>query len=157
MRPIRIATRMPDETAFDAAEFLGAARRSKRDPYRLGLFARHFEVGEEARGVLPVSGGTLVVTDRRLLHFTTHLEVDGAWNVREFTGYAVSREIPLDAIADARRSTQRGARDVRDTLQLTTPDGLLEFIVSEGPERVVSDEDFAQALALLTRRSPSRD
>src|SRR5437899_3013750 len=39
-----IATTMADEASFDDAEFLGLARTAKRDPYRLGLFARHFEL-----------------------------------------------------------------------------------------------------------------
>src|SRR2546425_2735784 len=119
-----IATSMSDETSFDGAEFLGLARVAKRDPYRLGLFARHFEPGEQARALLPIVGGTLVVTDRRLIHFTTHLDVDGAWNVREFTGYTVSGEIPLEAIKEVRRSTSRTTRQIEDTLRIVTRDGL---------------------------------
>jgi len=146
---------VPDETAFDSAEFLGLARRSKRDPYRLGLFARHLEIGERARALLPVTGGTLVVTDRRLLQFTSHLDVDGAWNVREFGGYTVARELPLESIVSARRETRVAARGVEDALSITTTGGLSEFVISKGPERVVSDEDAARAIELLTRRSPS--
>jgi len=150
-----IAPAVDDETAFKEAEFLGLARRSKRDPYRLALFARHFESGEQARAVLPIVGGTLVVTDRRLLHFTTHLEVDGAWNVREFTGYTIAHEAPLAGITDAGSATRRDGRDLEESLQVETSRGALEFVVSKGPERVVSPEDIARAIALLTRRSPS--
>src|SRR3989442_8832516 len=91
----RVEPRMMDDRAFDDAEFLGLGRRSKRDPYRLGLFASHFDPGERARAVLPIAGGTLIATDRRLLHLTTHLEVDGAWNVREVTGDSVAEEVSL--------------------------------------------------------------
>ena len=152
-----IVGRMTDETAFEGAAFLGLSRNARRDPYRLGLFARHFEVGERATGLLPIAGGTLVVTDRRLLLFTTHLEVDGAWNVREFTGYVVSKEIPLDEIMDVRHSTVRGPRDVADELHVLSRGGAVDFVVSRGPERTVSDDDLATMASLLTRRSPSRD
>ncbi len=146
---------MPDETAFDTAEFLGLARSSKRDPYRLGLFARRFEPDERAAAVLPVAGGTPVITDRRLILFTAHLKVDGAWNVREFTGYAIAKEIPLAAIAGVRRSTSSKPPGTVDILHVSTRDGSEEFVLSHGPERVVPDEDVARAVALLTGRSPS--
>ena len=146
---------MADETAFDDALFLGPARTAKRDPYRLGLFARHFEPGERAKALLPIAGGTLVVTDRRLLHFIAHLEVDGAWNVREFQGYVVSREIPLEGIREVRHSTSRDPRRVEDVIHVVTEGTLVDFVLSSGPERVVSDEDVARAVSLLTRRSPS--
>ncbi len=152
-----IATTMADAAAFEGSEFLGLARSSRRDPYRLGLFARHFEPGERARALLPIAGGTLVVTDRRLLHFTTHLDVDGAWNVREFTGYVVSREVPVEEILEVRHSTSRGPGGVADELHITARGGDADFLVSKGPERVTSDEDFARIADLLTRRSPSPD
>ena len=147
---------MMDDRAFDDAEFLGLGRRSKRDPYRLGLFARHFDPGERARAVLPIAGGTLIATDRRLLHLTTHLEVDGAWNVREFTGYVVAKEIPLERILDVRPSTSQGPRGTEVSISISTPEGPVDFLVSKGPERVVSEEDLDRLTLLLTRRSPSR-
>ena len=146
---------MADEFAFDDAEFLGLARRSRRDPYRLGLFARHFEIGERASFVLPVAGGTLVGTDRRLLLFTPHLEVDGAWNVREFTGYVVSREIPLDRILEVRPFGSVAPNEIVEGISVFTPEGPVDFVVSKGLERVVSDEDIGRILARLTQRSPS--
>ena len=146
---------MTDETAFDDAEFLGLARSSRRDPYRLGLFARHFEPDERARALLPVAGGTLVVTDRRLLCYTTHLEVDGAWNVREFTGYVVSKEVPLDEILEVRHTSTRGPRGVADELHIAARGGNITFLVSKGPERLVSDEDLRTIADLLKRRSPA--
>jgi len=150
-----IALPMADADAFDDAEFLGLSRSSKRDPYRLGLLARHFEMGERATAQLPIAGGTLVITDRRLLVFTTHLEVDGAWNVREFHGYVVSKEIPLEEIQDVCHSTTKGPREVVDQLQITTRGGNVDLVVSRGPQRVVSDEDLALIVRLLTRRSPT--
>ena len=148
---------MADESAFDRAEFLGLARRSKRDPYRLGLFARHFELGEQATAVLPVAGGTLVATDRRLVLFTTHLEVDGAWNVREFSGYVVSREIPLDRIVEVRHFASSGKGDVVEGISVFTREGPVDFIVSKGPERVVGEDEIRRLVALLTRSNPSPD
>ncbi len=150
-----IAGAVADESAFDDAEFLGLSRSAKRDPYRLGLFARYFEIGERATALLPISGGTLVVTDRRLVFFTTHLEVDGAWNVREFQGYVVSKEVALEDIRGVRHSTSKDPREVVDALHITARRGNVEFVVSRGPERIVSDEDLATVEGLLTRRSPS--
>src|SRR3990170_2412484 len=132
---------MRDASAFDAAEFLGLARRARRDPYRLGLFARHLEPDEAPRAVLPVAGGTLVITDRRLLRLTSHLEVDGAWNVREFAGYTVVDEVPLEAVLAARREVATAPKEV---------------LLSQGPEKVVADEDAERALALITRSTRSR-
>lgn len=142
--------------AFDRAEFLGLARLGKRDPYRLELLARHLDADEEAAAVLPVVGGTLVVTDRRILRLASHLEVDGAWNVREFQGYVVSREIPLADIRSASRATRGGPAGVEDTLGLETASGTVEIVLSTGPERVLPDEDAARLISLLMRRSPSR-
>jgi hypothetical protein len=150
-----IAGAMADADAFDDAEFLGLSRTSKRDPYRLGLLARHFEIGERATAQIPIAGGTLVVTDRRLLVFTTHLEVDGPWNVREFQGYVVSKEIPLEDVQDVRPSTSKGPREIVDVLHITTRGGDVDLVVSRGPERVVSDEDLASLAGFLTRHSPS--
>ena len=147
---------MRDASAFDAAEFLGLARRARRDPYRLGLFARHLEPDEAPRAVLPVAGGTLVITDRRLLRLTSHLEIDGAWNVREFAGYTVVDEVPLEAVLAARREVATAPKEVRDALVVSTREGPKEFLLSQGPEKVVADEDAERALALITRSTRSR-
>lgn len=150
-----IADAVADESAFGNAEFLGLSRTSKRDPYRLGLFARHLEIDERANAFLPISGGTLVVTDQRLIYFTTHLEVDGAWNVREFQGYVVSREMPLEDIQEVHSSTSKAGREIVDTLHVATAKGQIAFVISRGPERIVSEEDVATLLGLLMRHSPS--
>jgi len=142
--------------AFDGAEFLGLARRARRDPYRLELFARHLDPDEEATAILPVAGGTLVVTDRRLLHLTSHLEVDGAWNVREFQGYAISREFRLQDIEAVERVLQKKRGGVEDVLRITAAGGTEDVVLSAGPEQVLSDEDASRLESLLTRRSPSR-
>ncbi len=142
--------------AFDGAEFLGLARHGRRDPYRLELFARHLDADEAAAAVLPVIGGTLVVTDRRILRLTSHLEVDGAWNVREFHGYAVSLEVALADVKGAWRASSADSAGVGDIVVLETAAGAVELILSTGPESIVSDEDAARLIALLTRRSPSR-
>ena len=112
-------------------------------------------MGERASFVLPVAGGTLVGTTRRLLHFTTHLEVDGAWNVREFTGYVVSREIPLDRILEVRPFGSVAQNEIVEGISVFTTEGSVDFVVSKGLERVVSDEDIGRIIARLTRRSPS--
>ena len=147
---------MRDASAFDATEFLGLARIARRDPYRLGLFARHLEPDEIPEAVLPVAGGTLVITDRRLLRLTSHLEVDGAWNVREFAGYTVVDEVPLEAVLAARREVATAPKEVRDALVVSTREGPKEFLLSQGPEKVVADEDAERALALITRSTRSR-
>ncbi len=147
---------MRDATAFDRAEFLGPARGAKRDPYRLELFARHLEPDESPAAVLSVGAGTLVITDRRMLRLASHLETDGAWNVREFQGYVVEREISLESIASAEHIVREGAMDVEDVLRLRTPEGTEEVLLSRGPDRVVPDEDADRLLTILTRRSPSR-
>lgn len=148
-----------DETAFDDAEFLGLARHARRDPRRLGLFAQHFEPDERSLALLPIAGGTLIVTDRRLLEFRMHLEVDGAWNVREFAGYTVAREVPLESIIDVARRTNSsessGSGIVEDALHIMGAGGAQEFVLSRGPDRVVPDEDVALLVTLLGQRSRS--
>lgn len=137
---------MLDADAFEGAAFLGMARNAKRDPYRLSLFGDHLDPNEQPLAVLPVQGGTLLVTDRRLLEFRAHLEVHGAWNVKEFQGYAVHRSIRREAIRaiDHSVSAADGAArgEVEDRLVLTTPDGPEEFLVSRGPAPTLSDEDY---------------
>src|SRR5437870_4391401 len=80
------AASMRDADAFDDTAFLGLARSAKRDPYRLSLFAYHLDPDERPLIVLPVQGGTLLVTDDRLLELRAHLEVHGAWNVNHVQG-----------------------------------------------------------------------
>src|SRR5213594_1391953 len=82
---------MRDADAFDDTAFIGLARSAKRDPYRLSLFAHHLEPEERPLVVLPIQGGTLLVTADRLLELRAHLEVHGAWNVKQFQGYTVHR------------------------------------------------------------------
>lgn len=141
---------METEAAFDGAAFLGLARTAKRDPHRLALFARHFEPGERVGAVVPVPGGTLIVTDRRLLELRPHLEVDGAWNVREFQGYVIVREVQIENVAGARRriaSPSAGAggnRDVDDVLDLETSRGTESFLLSRGPRPLLTEADFAR-------------
>ncbi|MGQ0798038.1 MAG: hypothetical protein ACT4OI_09305, partial [Methanobacteriota archaeon] len=116
---------MSGESAFDAVSFLGTARSARRDPYRLALFARHLEPGERPLCLLPVQGGTILATDRRLLELRAHLDVHGAWNVKEFLGYEIHREIPRVSIRDIARSVVQpaagsGARAVEDSLVVIT-------------------------------------
>src|SRR3989442_9710927 len=93
-----IGPHMRDADAFDSTAFLGLARSAKRDPYRLSLFGQHLESDERPVIVLPVQGGTLLVTDQRLLELRAHLEVHGAWNVKEFQWYTVPRAFDLAAV-----------------------------------------------------------
>src|SRR5213596_1802740 len=135
---------MQDADAFDNVAFLGTARTSKRDPYRLSLFGAHLESDERPLVILPVQGGTLLVTDRRILEFRAHLEVHGAWNVKEFQGYMVQRSIDRASVREIEHVV-RGAVDrrVEDRLQLTASSGMEEFLVSRGPEHTLSEADFA--------------
>jgi len=139
---------MEDADAFDGVAFLGMARSAKRDPYRLSLFGAHLDSGERPLVLLPVQGGTLLVTDLRILEFRAHLEVHGAWNVKEFQGYMVQRSIDRASVREIEhvvRGTVDTAdnRRVEDQLQLTTSNGLENVLVSRGPEPTLSDPDFA--------------
>jgi|GEM_PF-1958728 len=140
-RPVRSAD------AFDDTLFLGLARNSKRDPYRLSLFAQHLEADERPLAFVAIHGGTLVVTDRRLLEFRAHLEVHGAWNVKEFQGYEVRREIPRADVSrvDRRVGPAAGAlasAGIEDALILVTDRGPQEFLVSRGPEPTLPPSEF---------------
>ena len=95
---------------------------------------------------LAIQGGTLVVTDRRLLEFRAHLEVHGAWNVKEFQGYEVRRDIDRAAVRDVAHRLEPArdaARQATDRVHLDTADGPEEFVVSRGPEATLSEDDFA--------------
>ncbi len=139
-----VARRVREADAFDGVAFLGLARNSKRDPYRLGLFARHLESDERPRALLAVRGGTLVVTDRRLLEFRAHLEVHGAWNVKEFQGYEVRRQWDRSAIRglEHRVETVANPDAVEDVVLLELATGTEPIVVSRGPEATLSPEDF---------------
>ena len=143
-----IGGRMQDADAFDGVVFLGTARTAKRDPYRLSLFGAHLESDERPLVILPVQGGTLVVTDRRLLELRAHLEVHGAWNVKEFQGYMIQRSIDrgsVRAIEHAVRGAVDGVgnRRIEDRLLLTTANGQEDILVSRGPGPTLPDADFA--------------
>ncbi len=135
---------MRDAEAFERTAFLGLARSSKRDPYRLSLFAEHLEPGEHPLAFLAVHGGTLVVTDRRILEFRAHLEVHGAWNVKEFQGYEVRREIPRSHVVrlDHRVEPDPRSSALEDALLLETPGGMERVLVSRGPEPTLTPEEF---------------
>lgn len=132
---------MRDASAFEGTAFLGPARRAKRDPYRLGLFAQHLEPDEVPLAFLPVQGGTLLVTDRRLLEMRAHLDVHGAWNVKEFLGYEVRRAWPRSDVGGIERSVTRLEGVVEDVLVLATPAGDASIVVSRGPDPTLVDED----------------
>jgi hypothetical protein len=139
---------MQDADAFDEVAFLGMARSAKRDPYRLSLFGAHLDSGERPLVLLPVQGGTLLVTERRILEFRAHLEVHGAWNVKEFQGYVVQRAIDRASVREVEHIIRAavdagGSRRVEDRLQMTTPSAVEEVLVSRGPEPTLSDADFA--------------
>lgn len=144
-RPFDVGMR--DADAFERTVFLGLARTSKRDPYRLSLFAQHLASDEEPRILLPVQGGTLLITDRRLLELRAHLEVHGAWNVKEFQGYAIQRGIDIASTRDVVHRVTRGTdatgnRRVEDVLIVTTATGCEEILVSKGPEATLAEDEF---------------
>ena len=144
---------MRDASAFDDTAFLGLARRSKRDPYRLALFAEHLDPQERPLVLLAIQGGTLVVTDRRLLEFRAHLEVHGAWNVKEFQGYEVRRQIDRAAVREVAHQALPAAPQppvVEDRLQLVLADRTETVVVSRGPEATLAAEDF-EALRAAVR------
>ena len=143
-----IGGRMQDADAFDGVLFLGTARTAKRDPYRLSLFGAHLESDERPLVILPVQGGTLLVTDRRLMELRAHLEVHGAWNVKEFQGYMVQRSTERESVRNIDHAIRpavdgAGNRRIEDRLLLTTANGPEEILVSRGPEPTLPDADFA--------------
>ena len=146
---------MRDETAFADTAFLGFARAAKRDAYRLGLFAKHLEPAERPLVLLPVRDGTLVVTDRRLLEFRPHLEVQGAWNVRRFDGFVVERSTPRGDVRRVERRVgppqepQPGTAYVEERLALDTPGGALDILVTRGPRPVLTDDDVSVLRAAI--------
>src|SRR5437867_13180134 len=142
-----IGGRMQDAEAFDGVVFLGTAKNAKRDPYRLSLFGAHLEADERPLVILPVQGGTLLVTDRRLLELRAHLEIHGAWSVKQFQGYAVHQAIERRAVREVSHTVRTaedavGNRRTEDRLLLTTDQGPAEFLVSKGPDATLSADDF---------------
>jgi len=138
---------MRDAEAFEETAFVGLGRAAKRDPYRLSLFAQHLEPDERPLILLPIQGGTLLVTDGRLLEFRAHLDVHGAWNVKEFQGYvvhrAIDRKVVRDVVHDVHPAQDAvGNRRIEDRLTVATEEGLHDFLVSRGPEATLSEEDF---------------
>ena len=138
---------MRDADAFEETAFLGLARGSKRDPYRLSLFGHHLAEDERPLILLPVQGGTVIVTDRRLLEFRAHLEVHGAWNVKEFQGYTIQRSIDRTTIQELGHAIRplvdaAGNRRVDDVLVVSTAEGREEFLISKGPQPSLQDDDF---------------
>jgi hypothetical protein len=91
-----------------------------------------------------VHGGTLIVTDSRLLQLRAHLEAKGAWNVKEFRGYEVRSETDRAAIRDVdhRLSPPTPAGNVEDALLLHLDGRTEKIVVSAGPEPTLSSEDF---------------
>ncbi len=136
---------MRDASAFEAAAFLGLSRNAKRDPYRLGLFAEHLEPDEHATVLLAIQGGTLIVTDRRILEFRAHLEVHGAWNVKEFQGYEVRRQMDRKDVRDLEHTVGAVAGTAHlteDAVHLILADRRETVVVSRGPEPALLPEDF---------------
>lgn len=143
---------MRDESAFDDTQFLGLSRRSARDPYRLERLAEHLTPDEHPLVLMAVRGGTLVVTDRRVLEFRAHLEARGAWNVKEFLGYEVRREIDRAAVRDVQRHTDRsppGAHAVEDAIRFVLEDRAEDVVVSRGPETTLEVQDFGALRAAV--------
>ena len=136
---------MPEADVFDRTVFVGLARAAKRDPYRFSLFAKHLEPEEVPVVFLTIHGGTLIVTDRRILEFRPHLETHGAWNVKAFLGYEIHRSLERSVVTNAAhelRPTADGRGGIEDRLVLTTVDGPEEILVSKGPDPTLSEEEF---------------
>jgi len=139
--------------AFDNATFLGLSRPTKRDPYRLSLFARHLKAGERARAIVPIRGGTLLVTDRRLLELRPHLEVHGAWNVKEFLGYEVVREVDLKSIHEVEHMNPAAVAEPtgppEESLLVRTAEGTWTIVVARGPEPTLTHDDVRALRAIV--------
>src|SRR5437867_11758229 len=119
-----IGGRMQDADAFDGVVFLGTARTAKRDPYRLSLFGAHLESDERPLVILPVLGGTLLITDRRLLERRADVEGHAAWNLKEFQGYMIHRSLDLRSLRGIEHVVRAapvgpGTRGMEDRFLLT--------------------------------------
>ena len=153
---------MADTEAFDGTTFLGLARGAKRDPYRLSLFGQHLQPGETSRALLAVSGGTLIITDRRILLMRAHLDDHGAWNVKQFQGYSVDRSIDIGSVRDLGHSVQAiaersGNRRIEDWLLVTTTEGREDILVPEDPTRPSprrTSRSCARRSRAISRSSP---
>ena|SRR5437016_332247 len=148
---------MREADAFEKTLFLG--RPSKRDSYRLSLFGQHLDPEEWPLVILPIHGGTLVVTDRRLLEMRAHLEVHGAWNVKEFQGYAIHRAVERRLVREVTHEVYRvadavGNRPIEDRVRLVTDEGPADFLISKGPEPTLSEDDFRVLRATVLGRQP---
>ena len=145
---------MADPTrAFANAKFFGGRQADKRDPERLRLFAEHLEDGEQVAFVLPCRNSTLLLTDRRLLDLKPQLVSHGAWNVMNFSGFAVSADIPLGtASAVHRKPVPRGpgGKIVGGELLEITAQGKTFTFVTEPDGPNLSPDDVSQFLAALT-------
>ena len=138
---------MREADAFERTAMLGLARGAKRDLYRLSLFGQHLGDDEWPLVLLAIQGGTLLVTDRRVLEFRAHLEVHGAWNVKEFQGYTIQREMERKSVRDVLHVVEpadvsSGSRVVADKLVLLSEPGKTEILVSRGPEATLSHPEF---------------
>lgn len=102
-------------------------------------------------------GGTLVVTDRRLLELRAHLDVHGASNVRECKGCAVRRQLDR---TDNRYVVHRlvppekgGPKLLEDTLLVETVRRAEASPVSKGPEATPCPEDFGALRDAILRHA----
>lgn len=140
---------------FEGAEFLGAKRGTKQDLRRLALFSRNLRQGEYVRALLPIRGGTLLLTNQRLMEMKPHLAAHGFWNVREFQGYHVESEVLLGDVIEAGThfsltSAERpGFRKAESQLVLRTKGGTKSFVVSRGVRARESDTDLKRFIGLM--------
>src|SRR5438128_12278462 len=135
------------------------ARSAKLDLYRFSLFRAHLDSGERPLVLLPVQRGTLLVTDHRVLEFRAHLEVHGAWNVKEFQGYTIQREMERKSVHDVLHVVEPadvsyGSRVVADKLVLLSEPGKTEILVSRGPEATLSHPEFLAVRAAILAPHP---
>lgn len=136
---------MPEADIFDRTRFLGLARTSKRDPYRLSLFARHLEQDESPLILVTVRAGTLVVTNRRIIEFRAHLETHGAWNVKTFLGYEIHRRLERGSAKDVMRDVRPaadGRGGIEERIVIRTTEEPETFLVAKGPVTTLTDEEF---------------
>ncbi len=102
--------------AFSQTQFFPSKPEAKNAYSSISLWGEHLEPGERVRSVIMLRSSTVLLTDRRLLELTPHMDDFGFWNVRRFEGYERTLELPTASTAlvgwqDLEKGCRLGLRD----------------------------------------------
>ncbi len=109
------------------------------------LWGEHLQEGEEVRAVIMLKASTVLLTDRRVMELTPHMDDFGFWNVRQFEGYERTLDVPTHATTVAvGQASERGYQ-----LLLQGPSGSHTLLLE--PFRILTSEHIDEFVGLLTR------